>query len=392
LDAKSRAVEEVQTQLDQLLASSETTLAELASARSEIEKLEEAKQSLRAEADTLHGTIQKHEAAGHDRENRLQGLHQEVGSYCNYLPFFFYIFSLLLKLEAAKTTAAKKDSLIKEHQDQVAALESQLTSTTQQLHEHEAASQLAATMAAEAVAVEHAALLKVQTDFGTIKTELETSNASLSQALGDIQVKLAKLKGTEAEVKALSDQVAELNAEREKTASRISELEVEVLESQESQEAAEDRHTQSLARLKSLEEQLAQAVKATEAAELEAKAREEQHHAEAAEARKAYEAAVEATAEHHAKAISDIEALKEELNLAKAANEQAKLDAQAAAESHSRKLSEAESLYVSKKSEFSKEIQRITDDLEVRPFHFFKNDAKCDFRAKRRDIPKRLTM
>jgi conserved oligomeric Golgi complex subunit 6 len=255
-------------------------------------------------------------------------------------------------------------------------LETQLASTRQQLKELEAASQLAAATAAQAAAIEHAALLKAQTDFVTIKTELGTSNVSLSRALADIQVKLAELKGKEAEIKDLSAKVAGLSAEKEQASGRISELEVEVLEAQENQEVAEDRYTQSLAQLKSLEEKLAQAVKATEAAKLEAKAKEEQHHAEAAEARKVYEATVEATAEHHAKAISDIEALKEELSLAKMANEQARLEVQAAAKEHSRKLSEAESLYVSKQSELSEEIQRITDELEVRPFHFFMNNAK----------------
>ena len=69
--------------------------------------------------------------------------------------------------------------------------------------------------------------------------------------------------------------------------------------------------------------------------------------------------------EQQATVLADLEALKVELASVQEGHELAKKDAAAAADEHARKLQEAEDGYVAKQGELSKQLQKITTELEV---------------------------
>ena len=222
-----------------------------------------------------------------------------------------------------------------------------------------------AAVAAAAAAVEHGALIKAKADLDAIQLEAEALRTSQAQAIDAANLKIRDLESKAARVEVLQAELEELKKEKEENATKLSELEVEILELKENQESAEDERGKSLLRIKEMEEELSKAISATQKVVEEAKVKAEES-ASATEALKTkHGEQLKAAVEEHAAIVARLEALQADLAGAQAAHEQAQADALAAAESHARKLEEAENIHLGKQNDLHAEIKRITAELEV---------------------------
>jgi chromosome segregation ATPase len=210
-----------------------------------------------------------------------------------------------------------------------------------------------------AASVEREALLKAHSD------EIEALKDAHAEALQAAQEKIKDVGDKVAAVDNLNATLTRLKEEKEETVAKLSELEVEILELKESQELAEDQHAQSLARMKAVEEELQNTASAKQQAIDEAKAKEADHATLLDDIKKDHYEALEAASAERTKVVVALEALGEELATSVAAQEQARIDAQAALEEHARKLEEMEQVHKSQQTELSDEIERITAELEV---------------------------
>lgn len=218
---------------------------------------------------------------------------------------------------------------------------------------------------ASAAAVEHEALLKAQADLQAIKSEVQKLTADHAQVLETAQQQIQALKDQAVTAESLAAQVEELNKANEEKATKVSELEIEILEIKEDQETAGDEYTKTLARIKSLEEELAAATAAVHAAAEAAKAKEEEFGVASTSASQAHSDELSKANAEYSTLLSQLKALEGELAAAIAVNEQAKVDTQAAADEHQALLAEATDLHLEKEQALTEEIQKITAELEV---------------------------
>lgn len=203
------------------------------------------------------------------------------------------------------------------------------------------------------------------------KEALEASHsAALNEAADQLNAQEAKVAG----VAVLEQELADLKKEKEETANKLSELEVEILELKESQEMVEDAQVHALAKVKTLEEELAQATVAFQQALDNAAAKDSEYHQRATDTQNAHDEKLKVIADEQATAVAHLEALKQELGASQAALEQAKADAQVASEGYSSALEEAEKLHLSKQGELTEKIKQISEELEVRIISIFNDD------------------
>jgi chromosome segregation ATPase len=250
-------------------------------------------------------------------------------------------------------------------QSQIQSLEGEVHSAKQNLAVLKESHDSATTTSAAAAAIEHEALMKAKADLEAIAAETTALKSAQAEVLAGASEKAKELQGKIEEVEGLRTELAVLKSEKEQNANKISELEIEILELKESQETAEDERGASLARLKSLEEELCKATSATQQAIDDAKSKEGEHTRGLADVQKAHEDALKAAAKEQANVVADLEALRTELTALQAAHEQAKADARAAGEEHTRTLSEVETTHLGKQTEMSAETERIKAELEV---------------------------
>lgn len=222
--------------------------------------------------------------------------------------------------------------------------------------------------AAEAVAaaqMEREAFLRAKADIESITVEANSLRAAHNRAVQDAAARSSESQQRAAEVIALTAQIGELKVEREESAAKISELEVEILELKESQENAEDEHKRSLGHLQKLEAELAEAVAATHQVLRDAEARDAEGTQKAADATLRHADEVQLVQTDLAKAIAEVEVLRTELVAAHVAHDETKSAAHASAEAHEQEIEEAEQSYLSKHIELSEEIKWLAAELEV---------------------------
>ena len=182
-------------------------------------------------------------------------------------------------MEESKAANAAQAERVVALTAQLEALQAEVQQAKDNLAALRASSDDASTSASAAAAVEHAALLKAQADYEAIKAESDALKAAQSEALAAAEAKIKELeeKASSADVLAseLASQVDQLKLENEEKANKVSELEVEILELKEEQENSGDEHSKTLARLKSLEEELTASAAAVQKALEDAQAKAE---------------------------------------------------------------------------------------------------------------------
>lgn len=196
--------------------------------------------------------------------------------------------------------------------------------------------------------------------------------------------KVQELTGAAARADELAAAMEALKTEKDETASKISELEIEILELKEARESSEDEHGKMLARIQELEAELADAVVASQKALEESKLRDEEHRGSLSEAQRQHDDALSAAKGEQENLSAKLKDLESELSAAVARHEQALSDTKALEDSHQQSLEDADKLHTEKLSELSAEIQRLTKELEVSSTSWFEleNFNESPFRAR----------
>lgn len=241
-------------------------------------------------------------------------------------------------------------------------MESEIASTRSELEALRSSSQLASSDAAAATAVEHEALLKARADLEAIAAETSSLKSAHTVALNELQQRLSAAEAKAKEVQRLETELADLKREREDTANRISELEIEVLEAKDAVEDAEDAKTRAESKTKGLEDELAKAKFASTDA-LEAK--EKGLLAQLDEAKKEHETRAAELQQEQDKLLSQLTTLEGELANAQAALEKASQEQQLVAEEHAAKLQSLEQSNQEALHALDVELKRIRNELEV---------------------------
>jgi conserved oligomeric Golgi complex subunit 6 len=268
------------------------------------------------------------------------------------------------QLATANASNDSQTEIINTLKAQVEALEIEVRDTREKLEVIQAAS-ASADAAADSAAVEHEALLKTKATLDAIQAESEALKAAHDQAQAEMSQKLQALESQAALADSLEAQLTLLRKEKEDSANKLSELEVEILELKESQEAAEDERNKLLGKIQSLESELSSAITAMQQVTDDAAGKEEVH-ANASEALKAKHAEDLKVAKNAlAEVVARLEAIQTELSAAHAAHAQMEAAAEAAAAEHTRNIEELEQTHLGVQNELSNHIHKLTADLEV---------------------------
>lgn len=283
------------------------------------------------------------------------------------MPIVVYAFSShRLQLQQSKSALIVEKEAIEQLQAQVTTLEAEVASTRAELEVLRVSNQAASGDAAAAAAIEHEALVKAKADFNAIKAETESLTVAHSKALEEATSKIQSLECKAITVDTLEGEVATLKREKEDSANRISELEIEVLEAKESLEQAEDHQAKASAQAKSLQEELSKAVAAL-GEELKTKETE-------------YANQVEATKLQHGHELNTLKAEQESLLLklstleadladAQSSLEKAQFEHLASVDEHTMHIQSLEKTSHDKLAELDVELQRVSKELEVRSYY-----------------------
>ena len=241
-------------------------------------------------------------------------------------------------------------------------------------------------VAASSASADREALVKAKADYEAVQAELEVLKDSHAKAVEELSQKLASAERQAASAQAIADEVAGLKIEKEETSNKLSELEIEILELKEAQETAEDKHSNVLDRIKSLEAELVEANSATAHALQQAKAAGEAHAQELDSVRKQHEEAAKALNEEKDKVSSELRSVQDTLERAQVALEEAKVAAETTAAEHARQTDDLHKASQSKQDELAGELKKVNKELEVRAVHFMSSLLTFVCRVKRRNM------
>ncbi|KAF8445812.1 hypothetical protein L210DRAFT_3528487 [Boletus edulis BED1] len=344
LSAKSDAVATLETKILRLQASFDEALVNVKTKASSIEQLQISKQSSDAEISGLKVRLQQVQAE-HSRD--LAALN-----------------SVSDELKNANKFMASQAENFKALEAQIETLQADVAAAQENFESLRSSSDQSSAESAAAAQMEREAFLRAKADVETVTAELNGLRAAHDRARQEAAARSSESQQRAVEVTTLTAQIGELKAEREGSAAKISELEVEILELKESQENAEDEHKRILGRLQKLEAELAEAVAATQQALRDAEARDAESTQKAADVALLHANEVQLIESSVANAVSEVEVLNTELAAAHAAHDETKAAAQASADAHEQEMDEAEQSYLSKHIELSEEIKRLTAELE----------------------------
>ncbi|KAH9162764.1 hypothetical protein EDB89DRAFT_2024178 [Lactarius sanguifluus] len=243
--------------------------------------------------------------------------------------------------EVAKTLGAEQDALIETLRGQIKTLQNEVD---------EAREKLDALRTAHAK-IDRQALAKAKEDLEAIRAENATQKAAQDEALNGAAAKISTLELEASRAEALAAEVASLRAEKEETSGKLSELEVEILESKEAQELAEENLGNSKAQIDVLRAEVAKAADDADETIRAAAAKEG--------------AAAEHLEEESKKLSEQLRVLQAETDELRINLEASNAAAVSAAEEHARKLEDVEKVHQAQREELTAEIGRISAELET---------------------------
>ena len=224
----------------------------------------------------------------------------------------------------------------------------------------------AASSAAEAASVEREALLKAQADFKALSEEAEALKVSHTKALEDSMRQIAELRETSSVTATLEAQIASLRAEKEESANKLSELEIEILELKETQEGLEDARDTLQKRITTLEDDLATGA-VTSGLAAEAASNKEVEHAQMVEALiEQHKKELESDSVRFAQLTATFEALQKEHSEALVLYEQCKQNLVDSEGRHASELTALEVAQVAQQAAQAAELEKVLKELEVK--------------------------
>lgn len=366
LAARADNVVKLESQVDALKSSLEGALSDVESKAALASQIEKSKQAVEVQLKAAEDALNKLQADSAGGDGILTSLMTEV---CLEFPHSFPHSEnpkpIILQLEDTKAATLTSSTLVDGLKMQIQTLESEVVSAKEAMDAIRANHSASASEATLAASVEHEALLKAQTDLKAIAEEAEGLKKLHSEAQEIAKVKLAELEFKSVELETLQTQVAVMNAAKEESSSRLSELEVEILELKETQETLGDEREQLQTRSQALADDLSKALAAAEKAAQENNVRESEFTSQIEQLKQQHNVEVSAASDRHSAVLASLDALKAELATASEAHEQAKKELQAAEQAHASKLDEAVLSHENDKAELATEIARIAAELEV---------------------------
>ncbi|KAH8998859.1 hypothetical protein EDB86DRAFT_2910538 [Lactarius hatsudake] len=338
LDLKSTTISELETQIEGLKASLDGITADLEAARQNAELAELARAASDKELSETRTALATSQA---DRDK----LQQDLG-------------------EVAKTLGAEQDALIETLRGQIKTLQNEVDEAREKLDALRAAHASDSSIAA-AAEIDRQALAKAKEDLEAIKAENATQKAAHDEALNGAVAKISTLELEASRAEALAAEVASLRAEKEETSSKLSELEVEILESKEAQELAEEELGNSKAQIDVLRAEVAKAADDADETIRVAEAKESAAAEHLEEVQKQHADALSLAIEESKKLSEQLRVLQAETDELRNNLEAANAAAVSAAEEHARKLEDVEKVHQAQREELTAEIGRISAELEA---------------------------
>lgn len=268
-------------------------------------------------------------------------------------------------MEAAKTTTAKQNAVIEALRQQIEALEAKIDESgnaLEALHaDHANDSDIIA-----AAEKDRQALVEARADLESMKTKTDALKTAHAEALDAATAKITAVELQASQAEALAIEMAALRAEKEGTSSKLSELEVEILELKEARDLAEEERGSSKTQIDSLREEVAAAAVAAKKVVEEAEAKQTAAAEHLEEVKGQHEVALALIAEESKKLAEQLLASQAEVDELRKDLDAANVATASAAEEHTGRLAEVEQAHKARQDELTAEIERISVKLAVR--------------------------
>lgn len=364
MKVKESTITELEGLVESLKLSLESAQTEAEAKASQAPEFESSKLSLETMLQETKDALAKLEAEYEELKSNLGVSKEEVSIHlCSS--------SLILtplQFEAAKAASSSSDELTATLNEQIQKLESEILTANENLEAAKASHDLATSEAASAAAIDKEALTKAHADLEALTKDAEQLKQTHASASLEAQTKVTALEAKLKETEELTSQLAALRAEKEDTATKISEFEVEILELKETQETLEDERLRLTNVIKALEGDLAQARGDLDKAAENLSAAEERHTAAIDELQKKHSDELTVATEKQSEVANSLQAVQNELQVAHSDLEKARTAAGEAEEASKVKLSEVEQAYMAAQNELSERVVTITTELEVNIF------------------------
>lgn len=272
---------------------------------------------------------------------------------------------------------SSQNSVIETLEAKVQELKDSVASYEKKIEALEQANTLSSTAVSEAASIEHEALLTAQADLKAISEEVDALKVVHNKAMQDSESQITELREQLAATEALQAQVVSLKAEKEDNANKLSELEVEILESKEIMEGLEDARDALQKQIAVLEGELVKSAAAIAIADESAKQKDASHTQELALLVERHQAELAAGSESYKELEVSLEDLKSDLLAAAAAKEQAEKDILESEASHTTKVADLQEVHAARQASLTAGIERISDELKVSYFHFTHYHFSC---------------
>ncbi|KAG2023079.1 hypothetical protein CC2G_000780 [Coprinopsis cinerea AmutBmut pab1-1] len=345
LKVKEEAVTDLEEELEKLKASLQSALDDVESKSALTDELTKAKAELESQLEQLQ-QLKDTTAAGNEEEHGrpLKELQDE--------------------LESAKQAGSEQASEVERLRAQVTELEAAVSAAKAELEAAQTKAAAALSDASQASSVENEALLKAQEDFKAISNEIETLKAAHSEALEKANSNVAELEAKAAQAGTLQEQLEAFKAEREETAGKVSELEVEVLELKEQIEELEEERNELKSTIKSLEEQLANGATALQNSTKAAQDKEAEHTAQIEALNAKRDQDIKDAEERYSALQETLQSIQNQLTAALAAQEKAEQDIIAAQNAHDEQVKQLTLAHEARIAELNAQIASISETLQ----------------------------
>lgn len=267
---------------------------------------------------------------------------------------------------AAATSSSELNTKLNER---ISTLELELSSTKENLVTLQTSHDATTSEAATASAASKEALFKARSELEAIMTETEQLKQVQVSALDEAQKKIEMLEKEAQEAGSLQVQLNALNSEKEETATKVSELEIEILELKEAQEVLEDERDQLKSTIKTLQGSFDQSQHDITKAAEDLKTAESRHAATIGDLQQKHAGELAEAAKNHTQVSQTLQAIQRDLEATNFELDKAKQAAADAEEAHRLKSSEVEQAYMAVQNELTERIALISQELEVSPSH-----------------------
>jgi len=253
--------------------------------------------------------------------------------------------------------------------EQILTLELELSSTKENLVTLQTSHDAAASEAATAAAADKEALFKVHSELEAIMAETEQLKQVQISASDEAQKKIEMLEKGAQEAGSFQVQLNALNTEKEETATKVSELEIEILELKEAQEVLEDERDQLKNTIKTLQGSFDQSQHDITKAAEDLKTAESRHEATLGDLQYKHAEELVEAAKKHTQVSQTLQAVQRDLEATNLELDKAKKAAVDAEEVYKLKSLEVEQAYMAVQNELTERIASVSQELEVSPSH-----------------------